>query len=452
MPNSIPEPDFFVKLCANRCFAVLFMSIVTRTPFWYNFLLKLAQPIYAHRIRKRFGHLPDVEQEIQQRFGQFAPARNTNVIWFHVVSVGETNAAQPLIQHYLQQGQAVLITNTTRTGQAQAQRLFKNYPDLCQMVYLPIDRHDVVQRFIQHYQPKIVLLMETELWPNLIATCHALHIPQILINARLSAKSAKGYRRFKSLIQPMLQQLNFIAAQNADTQQRYIQLGIAENKIKIYGNVKFDITAPAHFIQQAEQLKQQWHLENRKIIILASTHADEEYEIIQRLQHEFSLDSTLLCIIVPRHPERFDEVAQHIQHLNLKIHRRSLNQSIEKSTQIYLADSMGELWMWYALSHVAYVGGSLNATGGGHNILEPIALNVATILGYKYFNFQTIVDEFKQHNAILIAHDYDTAAQQLIQLIHTPQQRHIMNDHAQQILKQNQGSVKQHIDLINQYL
>lgn len=429
-----------------------FMSTRSRTPFWYNVLLKIAQPVYAYRIRKRFGHLPDVEQEIQQRFGQFAPAKNHNVIWFHVVSVGETNAAQPLIQHYLQQGQAVLITNTTRTGQAQAQHLFKNYPEICQTVYLPIDRRDVVQQFIQHYQPKIVLLMETELWPNLIAVCHDLAIPQILINARLSAKSAKGYARFKSLIKPMLQRLNFIAAQNQDTQQRYIELGISPQKIGIYGNVKFDITAPLHFIQQAEQLKHQWQLVQRNIILLASTHADEEYEIIQRLQHDLKQNPALLCIVVPRHPERFNDVAEQIQRLGLQLHRRSLNQSIEKQTQVYLADSMGELWLWYALSQVAYVGGSLNSTGGGHNILEPIALNVATVLGHKYFNFQNIVDEFKQQNALIVVQDYDNAAKQLYQLIENPQQRQQLNQNAEQILKQNQGSVKQHIALINQYL
>ncbi|MFB2589036.1 3-deoxy-D-manno-octulosonic acid transferase [Acinetobacter sp. c1-l78] len=405
------------------------------------------------KIKKRFGHLDDVDDEIAQRFGEFSTVKHQHTLWFHVVSVGETNAAQPLIEHYLRQGQTVLISNTTRTGQAQAKKLFaEKYADLVQMVYLPIDQVSVMQKFLQHFQPKILLLMETELWPNLIYLCRQQNIPQILLNARLSAKSAKGYGKSKRLTYPMLQQLNFIAAQDAATQQRYIELGMPEENIAVLGNVKFDITAPNHFLQQAEKLREQWQLQNRKIIILASTHQAEEQEIVRALKQYLEQDAQALCIVVPRHPERFNDVYQQLIDLSLVVHRRSLQQTIQTDTQIYLADSMGELWLWYALSDVAYVGGSLNATGGGHNILEPIALNIATVVGEKYFNFQTIVDAFVENKGIIVVNDAEQAADHLWQLLQHSSQAIQQKQRANQILQANQGAVDKHIAVIDKYM
>jgi 3-deoxy-D-manno-octulosonic-acid transferase len=151
--------------------------------------------------------------------------------------------------------------------------------------------------------------------------------------------------------------------------------------MSVVGNVKFDITAPDWVVTKAAQLKQDWQLSNRKIMVLASTHAPEELQLLTELKAALQADQNLLCIVVPRHPERFDEVFQITQQLGLNTKRRSLQQAVDANTQVYLADSMGELWLWYALSQVAYVGGSLNEPGGGHNILEPVALDVATVLG-----------------------------------------------------------------------
>ncbi|GAA5012745.1 3-deoxy-D-manno-octulosonic acid transferase [Acinetobacter puyangensis] len=423
------------------------------SPLWYNFLLTLIKPLYRLRVKQRFGHLPDYQQEIDERFGHFQPVKNKNTIWFHAVSVGETNAAQPLIEHYLKQGQAVLITNTTRTGQVRVKSLFaQNYPDLFQAVFLPIDQKALIETFIQQNQPRILLLMETELWPNLLECVHQQGIPQLLLNARLSEKSAKGYDRFRRLTVPMLQQLNWIAAQDQATLDRFHHLGKAQNEMSVVGNVKFDITAPEHFIQQARQLRQDWQLQQRKILVLASTHAPEEQQILAALAPALSKDKSLLCIVVPRHPERFDEVFQSIQKLALIGQRRSLGQAITVDTQVYLADSMGELWLWYALAQVAYVGGSLNEPGGGHNILEPIALNVVTLLGKNYFNFQNIVDEFVQHGAVKIVQNADEAAQTLLDLLDNQVQRQQMNQQAQQILTANQGAVARHISLIERFL
>lgn len=423
------------------------------TPVWYNFLLKLIRPLYQWRVKKRFGHLPDYQQEVNERFYPINIVKNKNSIWFHAVSVGETNAAQPLIEHYLKLGQTVLVTNTTRTGQARAKSLFaEKYPELFQAVFLPIDQKNLIEHFIQLHQPRILLLMETELWPNLLAYIKAHCIPQLLLNARLSAKSAKGYTRFQRLTLPMLQQLDFIAAQDLPTQRRFLNLGMNARKIAVLGNVKFDMVIPEHFIQQAHQLKQDWQLQHRKIMILASTHAPEEKQILENLASVLKQDHQLLCIIVPRHPERFNDVANMIKQLGLTQQRRSLQQNIRTDTQVYLADSMGELWLWYALAQVAYVGGSLNEPGGGHNILEPIAANVSTVLGKNYFNFQNIVDEFVQHHAVKIVNDAEQAAQALLQLLENAVQRQEMNQSAQQILLENQGAVARHINIIDQFL
>ena len=424
------------------------------TPFWYNAALALVKPLYQSRIRKRATDPEQLQQELTERFGPFQPPKNLHAIWFHVVSVGETNAAQPLIEHYLKLGHPVLVTNTTKTGQARAKSLFLKAPylDLFQAVYLPADQKTLIREFYQKYQPKLLLLMETELWPNLLDQAPQFNVPTVLLNARLSEKSAKGYTKVKGLTRGMLQQLTQLLAQDIATQQRYIQLGIAAEKTQVLGNIKFDITAPERFIQQADQLTQEWQLGGRKIVTLASTHAPEEKEILSVLKAALEADPYLVCIVVPRHPERFDEVFQAAQSLGLKTQRRSLGQRIEADTQVYLADSMGEMWLWYALSQACYVGGSLNEPGGGHNILEPIALNVPTVLGKNYFNFQTIVDEFVQADAVAVVQDAQQAAEVLLELLQDPLKAENLNAAAQQIMQLNTGSLAKHIQVIDQYL
>ncbi|MCO8091057.1 3-deoxy-D-manno-octulosonic acid transferase [Acinetobacter pseudolwoffii] len=424
------------------------------TPFWYNAALALIKPLYQSRIRKRATDPEQLQQELTERFGPFQPPKNLHAIWFHVVSVGETNAAQPLIEHYLKSGHPVLVTNTTKTGQARAKSLFLKAPylDLFQAVYLPADQKVLIRVFYQQYQPKLLLLMETELWPNLLDQAPQFNVPSVLLNARLSEKSARGYAKVKGLTRGMLQQLSQLLAQDSATQQRYIQLGIAAEKTQVLGNIKFDITAPERFIQQADQLKQEWQLAARKIITLASTHAPEEKEILSALKSALDSNPKLLCIVVPRHPERFDEVFQAAQSLNLITQRRSLAQNIEADTQVYLADSMGEMWLWYALSQACYVGGSLNEPGGGHNILEPIALNVPTVLGKNYFNFQTIVDEFVQADAVEVVQDAQQAAEVLLELLQDQIKAQRLNTAAQRIMQLNTGSLAKHIQVIDQYL
>ncbi|WP_407305035.1 3-deoxy-D-manno-octulosonic acid transferase [Acinetobacter sp.] len=424
------------------------------TPFWYNAALSIIKPLYQWQIKKRALNMEQLQQECLERFGPFQPPKNLNAIWFHVVSVGETNAAQPLIEHYLKLGHAVLVTNTTKTGQARAKSLFLKapYEHLFQAVYLPADQKPVVQAFYQKYQPKLLVLVETEIWPNLIDQAQRFKVPCLLINARLSEKSAQGYGKVQGLTRGMLSGLDQLLAQDQATLKRFLNLGMAENKSQVLGSIKFDIHAPESFIQQAQQLKQNWNLASRKVITLASTHAPEEQKLLRALQPYLRQHPEIVVIMVPRHPERFDEVFQLVQNLDLNTQRRSLGESVQSSTQVYLADSMGEMWLWYALSQVCFVGGSLNEPGGGHNILEPIALNVPTVLGKNYFNFQSIVDEFLAVGGVKVVDEAEQAAKVLMELLYDYGAAEQLNQQAQQIMFKNTGSLAKHIAVIDQYL
>jgi 3-deoxy-D-manno-octulosonic-acid transferase len=434
--------------------SLFFEATCLATPFWYNAALSILKPLYQWRIKKRALNTEQWQQECLERFGPFQPPKNLNAIWFHVVSVGETNAAQPVIEHYLKLGHAVLVTNTTKTGQARAKSLFLKapYAHLFQAVYLPADQKKLVQAFYQKYQPKLLVLVETEIWPNLIDQAQSFKVPCLLINARLSEKSARGYAKVSALTQGMLQGLDQLLAQDQATLQRYLDLGMSADKGQVLGSMKFDITAPQQVIQQAEQLKRNGEIVNRKIITLASTHAPEEQKLLTALQPYLTQYPDLVVIVVPRHPERFDEVFQVIQDLGLKVQRRSLGEFIQSDTQVYLADSMGEMWLWYALSHVCFVGGSLNEPGGGHNILEPMALNVPTVLGKNYFNFQTIVDEFVKANAVEVVADAEGAAQVLLAILQDSSKAQHLNAAAGKMMQLNQGALAKHIAVIDEYL
>lgn len=424
------------------------------TPFWYNTALHLLKPFYQWRIKRRAESQELYNQECLERFGPFESPKNVRAIWFHAVSVGETNAAQPLIEHYLKLGQPVLVTNTTKTGQARAKSLFLKAPylDLFQAVYLPVDQKHLLKQFFELYQPKLLALVETELWPNLIDQAKLQQVPCLLLNARLSEKSAKGYSRVSGLTAGMLKQIDWVLAQDNATRQRYVELGLDQQKSQVVGNIKFDIHAPEAFINQAAKLYQLWYLGQRKVLTIASTHAPEELQILQALQPYLRSDPELVCIVVPRHPERFDEVFEICQNLDLITHRRSMNHSIHASTQVYLADSMGELWLWYTLSQVCFVGGSLNEPGGGHNILEPMVLNVPTVIGPRYFNFQTIVDEFIDENGVLIAQDAEQVVAIWMACLAEPEEAKQVVEQAHKVLQRNQGSLQKHIGVINRYL
>lgn len=421
------------------------------TPWWYNAVLWLLKPVYRLRLKRKASNAAAYAAECAERFGPFTAPRHRHAIWFHAVSVGETNAAQPLIDYYLHAGYAVLLTNTTQTGQARAKALFAEHPRF-QALYLPVDQRAVMREFMQLHQPQVLLLMETELWPNLCAIANELNIRMLLCNARLSEKSARGYGKVAALTRPMLDQLSLVLAQDAATQARYIDLGLAQHKSQVLGNIKFDIQAPAAQLAAAEQLRNDWHLSERKVLVLASTHAPEEQDILQALKPYLEQHPHWLCIVVPRHPQRFDVVYQLMTELGLSCHRRSLGQAVLPSQQVYLADSMGELWLWYALADACFVGASLNTPGGGHNMLEPMALNVPTVLGPRYQNFQSIVDELQAAQGVTVAEDAAAVAKALANLLQQPEQAQQLTQQATQVMARNQGALQRHIAAIAPFL
>jgi 3-deoxy-D-manno-octulosonic-acid transferase len=425
---------------------------VQQPPFWYQVLLALILPLYRLRVWQRSRTQADYQNEVIERFQIAKTVKNTRAIWIHAVSVGETNAAQPVIEHFLKQGQPVLVTNTTRTGQARAKALFdQNYPELFEAVFLPVDTVGLMQQFLQRYQPRLFILIETELWPNALAQTRQAGIPSILLNARLSARSAKGYGKFGRLTHPMLAQLSCIAAQDQATAQRFIELGADAKKVVVTGSVKFDIQPPNHLLEQAEQLKQQWQLGNRPVLIAASTHEPEEAQILVQFPKVLAQFPSAVLIMVPRHPERFERVAQLIQQNGFGLFQRSQQQEIQAETQVYLADSMGELWLWYALASMAFVGGSFSATGG-HNPLEPVRLGVPVVMGPHTFNFKVIVEQLMQAYALTQVDNAEALAQVWLNWLQQPEQAKQAGLAGLQVMQANQGALDRQLGLVKKLL
>ncbi|MBC7750497.1 MAG: lipid IV(A) 3-deoxy-D-manno-octulosonic acid transferase [Candidatus Saccharibacteria bacterium] len=422
-------------------------------PFWYSLLLAIIAQLYRLRVFLRSRHEPDYQLEVAQRFGKLPAASLKNPIWIHAVSVGETNAAQPIIQHLLNMGLPVLVTNTTRTGSARVKTLFAKDIQNHQLEqhFLPIDTASLMSEFIDLHHPRALLLIETEIWPNLLAILHHHKIPSLLMNARLSERSAKGYARFTSLVKPMLEHLTRIAAQDQDTANRFIGLGAAESKVIVTGSLKFDLTAPDASLELAKKLKLDWQLEGRPVLFAASTHEPEEQEILTAFKALHAEFPRALLIIAPRHPERFDRVAALIEEQGLSYTRRSLNQAGNSTTSVFLADSMGEMWTWYALSKVAFVGGSLSETGG-HNPLEAASLGVPVVMGSHTFNFAQIVELLKEAGALIQVNDANAVMQVWRDWLLSEAQCEDAASAALAVMKANQGALKRQLNLVDDLL
>lgn len=430
------------------------MSIrhIVKPPFWYQLLLKIITPLYRWRVWQRSRHEADYQAEVTQRFVVQPQAKNTGVIWIHAVSVGETNAAQPLIQHFLNLHLPVLVTSTTRTGQARVRELFAAYnPQQFESVFLPVDSLPLIEKFIATYRPRLLALIETELWPNLLAACAERAIPSALMNARLSARSAKGYGKFSRLTKPMLQQLSLIAAQDHDTAQRFISLGAVSHAVQVTGSLKFDLHAPAHLLAQAQQIKQEWQLATRPLFVVASTHEPEEKLLLEAFHQLLKNYPDAVLIIAPRHPQRFDSVAQQISAEGYTLYRRSLGQQINPACQVYLADSMGELWTWYALATAAFVGGSL-CENGGHNPLEAARLGVPVVMGPHVFNFKHIVEVLATAGALQQAHSAEQVVAIWQNWLAQPTQREQASQAALQVMQANQGALQRQLSALDQLL
>ncbi|MES2503171.1 MAG: lipid IV(A) 3-deoxy-D-manno-octulosonic acid transferase [Pseudomonadota bacterium] len=345
--------------------------------FLYSILLYVVLPFVPLKLWWRGIKQPAYKQHWHERFGFYQLKATKPVIWLHCVSVGETRAAEPLIKILQAQypQHQILITHTTPTGREASEQLFT---DTVQRVYLPYDLPFAVRRFLKHFQPKIGLIMETELWFNLIAACKKNEIPLLLLNARLSEKSAKGYSKLGRLVTEGLQNLNAIAAQTSADAVRLQMLG-APN-VQVTGNVKFDVRPPVNALEQG--LKLRALLGEKAVFLAASTREGEEALIIEAVK-----DLNILTVIVPRHPQRFDDVEQLIKEAGLNYMRRSqLATPINASVQVILGDSMGELFSYYAACDFTFVGGSL-LKFGGQNLIEAASMGKPILIGKYTYNF-----------------------------------------------------------------
>ena len=352
----------------------------------YTFLLWLLFPYTFLHLLWRARRQPEYLNHIGERFGFYPNNRESEssqkpVIWLHTVSVGETRAAASLIQRLRQQypSHQLLLSHTTPTGRDAGKQL---YGDDVLRVYLPYDYPFAVQRFLRHYRPCIGILLETEIWFNLIHASQAEKIPLLLLNARLSEKSARGYARFPKLIQTGLTELSLIAAQTEADAVRLTALG-AEN-VAVMGNLKFDIEAPLAMLERGQHMRIQFGT-GRKIFLAASTRTGEELLLLSMLKH---VDiPNLLAVIVPRHPQRFDEVAALLTAHGVRFQRRSANCAIAPDTQILLGDNMGEMFAYYAACDIAFIGGSL-LPFGGQNLIEASAVGKPVLIGPHTYNFE----------------------------------------------------------------
>ena len=344
------------------------MNITRLAPifrFAYGLLLYLALPFVLLRLGWRARRQPQYAQHMGERFGFYhGDSVPQPLIWLHAVSVGETRAAEPLVQALRTKypGHQILLTHMTPTGRDAGLSLFGNDVRRC---YLPYDYSGAVRRFLDHFRPQIGLLMETEIWPNLVHTCKARGVPLHLVNARLSEKSFANYQRMHALIADTFGKLTAVAAQTAADAQRFTALGAQH--VSVFGNLKFDVEPPPALLAEGARLRA--NMGKRQVLLAASTRDGEEQLLIEHQCHAIKELPNLLLVMVPRHPQRFDEVAALLDKHGVRYQRRSENAAIRAGTQVLLGDSMGEMFAYYAACDVAFIGGSL-LPFGGQNLIE----------------------------------------------------------------------------------
>lgn len=416
----------------------------------YSLLLHLLLPLLLLRLLWRSIQIPAYRSRITERFALALPRMASGGIWVHAVSVGEVIAAVPMIKalqaRYPQY--PLLLTCMTPTGAERAQSLLGDQVHHC---YLPYDFPWAAARFLEQIQPRLAIIMETELWPNHIHQCARRGIPVVLANARLSVRSARGYARLGHLVKPMLAELSWIAVQTAAEAERFHQLGANEEQLTVTGSIKFDLQVPPSVTTQAKNLRHLWHGEARPSWIAASTHEGEEEQVLSAHRHLLAEIPEALLILVPRHPERFDTVARLCGQQGFSYVRYSSGERVHAHHQILLGDTMGELLLFYALADQAFVGGSLVPIGG-HNLLEPAALGRPLLSGPALFNFSEVADQLQNAEALRIVDSADTLGAVLLNDFRDPKCRHRRGQQAYKVLQSNQGALLQLLDGLACYL
>lgn len=381
-----------------------------------------------------------------ERFGFFEPPPETGGILVHAASLGEVNAASALVRRLLQRSprRPVVLTTFTPTGSERARALFSGQVF---HVYIPLDLPGAVRRFFDRLQPELVIVMETEIWPNLYHEARRRQLPLLLVNARISERSMRGYQRFHALAAQTLRQLSRIGAQTAADAARLAQLGADREVIRVTGNLKFDLKLPPSLHEQGQALRAAWGA-HRPVLIAGSTHEGDEIILLQAFRGLLTSSPRALLVLVPRHPERFGRAAQLARDAGLRVRLRSEGINCPATTQCFVVDVMGELPTFYAAGDVAFVGGSL-APVGGHNVLEPAALGKPVVVGPHTANFKDITAELVRREAALRVRGKADLEAALKRLFREPDLRDRMGRAGERIVQSGQGALQRTLDLID---
>jgi len=403
--------------------------------FIYSQLIRLALPFILFRLWWRGRKAPARRKDWSHRLG-CVPRLQGTVIWVHAVSVGETIAAGPMVNRLLRSNPdaTILMTATTDTGLAQAKKMFG---ERVAYAYAPYDTPGAIRRFLRRVDPRILVILETEIWPNMIDQCHRFEVPVFLINARLSERSAQGYERVRGLAAPIMKKITWIAAQAEKDAQRFRRIGVAPECVEVTGSVKFDVDISEE--TRAAALRCRQSLGKRPIWVAGSTHSGEDARLLEAHRIVLEQHPEALLIIVPRHPERFDSVAQLVTDSGFKLARRSLEQSAE-GAQVYLGDTMGELMMLYGAGDIAFVGGSL-VERGGHNPLEPAAWSMPVLTGPHVFNFETIFERLQANGGVQVVQGAPELGRAIAGLVAAPDECRTVGQRALEVVNSNRGAL-----------
>ncbi|PKH01605.1 3-deoxy-D-manno-octulosonic acid transferase [Psychromonas sp. MB-3u-54] len=409
--------------------------------FIYSALLILIAPFFLYKLYKRKEGKPSVGKRWKEHFGQTPKLNNQSVqpIWIHAVSVGEVIAVTALIRALKKQMPELLIvlTTTTSTGAEQAKKLIP----LVEHRYMPLDFNFAVKGFLKKIKPRQLLIMETELWPNTLHNVAKKLIPIVIINARLSQRSADRYAKFPAIFNLLAGNISKILCQHQDDAKRFTELGINADKVHVTGSIKFDIEITPQVKNAARALRSELGTQH-PIWIAASTHQGEDEQVLAAHKKVLQTFPNALLILVPRHPERFNEVLLLCQRNYFSVIKRSMKNKITANTQVYLADTMGEMLILLGAADICFMGGSLIGDKvGGHNLLEPAALGIPSLTGPSYFNFTEITKQLNNADATTIIHNANELAEQLISLFSNSEKLQQQGQSALKIVQQNQGAI-----------
>nr|WP_319555512.1 lipid IV(A) 3-deoxy-D-manno-octulosonic acid transferase [uncultured Vibrio sp.] len=371
----------------------------------YTLLLALASPILLFGLYKSKPNKPKFGSRWKEHLG-ITPKLDTDQrpIWIHAVSVGESIAAAPLIKALKKQNpeQTILVTTTTSTGAEQVAKL----GDLVEHRYMPIDFSFAVKGFLKATNPKQMLIIETELWPNTLNTVHKAGIPITVVNARLSEKSCRNYAKVQPVFNLLHPKLTQVLCQTESDAERFSRLGVDSKKLSVTGSIKFDIQISDDVKAKGKELRSALG-EQRPVWIAASTHKGEDEQVLNAHNKVLESYPDALLILVPRHPERFDSVFELCQNQGFQTVRRTSKSEVTESTKVYIGDTMGEMLTLIGAADVCFMGGSLIGDKvGGHNVLEPAALGVPVITGPSYYNFTEIVASLSQTGSLSIIENH----------------------------------------------